>query len=211
MFSFIFNDLNSKDEKLYIEGIPSFPSFTDDDNIYSMNFAYKNTNEGLRKYTRLKNKLKGTGILRTSLSDDTFLRVEEVIFKELEKNKTYTVNQVSFIVEPYIYVNSGEDIITITTKPYNIYKADVTTSKPRLKIYGLGIGNVSINNKTLYLNMSENSIIVDSYLEEAFSNSGFMNNCILSGSEWLTLEAGDNVITYSGGITKIELIPNWRY
>lgn len=208
-FSFIFNELNSLDEELYVESIPPFPSFDEDDNMYTIVFAYKNTNDNLRKYMRLKSTFKGRGKLKTNLSNDTFLKVEKVTFKEVEKNKSYIVNAVTFHIEPYIYFDNGEDVITITSKSYSMYKSMVGESKPRIKVYGNGIGSLTINGNVIQLNMSESWIIIDSEMREAFSNTGLLNNDIESGN-FPSLKNGENVITFSGGVTKLELIPKWR-
>lgn len=208
-FSFIFNELNSLDEELYVESIPPIPSFDEEDNLYTIIFAYKNTSEGLKKYMKLKSIFKGRGKLRTSLSCDTFLKVNSVNFKEVEKNKTYTVNAVTFNIEPYIYFNNGEDVITVTTKPYRLYKSIISDSNPRIKVYGNGLGTISINGNIIRLNMSESWLIIDSELRDVFSNSGLLNNDIESGI-FPILKNGENIITFSGGITKLEIIPNWR-
>lgn len=209
-FSFIYNKLNSLDEELYIESIPPIPSFSEEDNLYTIVFAYRNSeNDNLRKYMRLKKAFSSEGELRLNNAKDIFLRVDKVTFKEIEKNRAYVVNAVTFHLDPFIYFNNGEDVITITSNSYTTYRDLVTVSKPIIKVFGTDRGNLNVNGNSIDINFSGSYIIIDSMRDECYSDTGLLNNDIQTGV-FPELIEGTNTITFSGGITKLELIPNWR-
>lgn len=53
------------------------------------------------------------------------------------------------------------------------------------------------------------SITLDGPLMEAYKGTASMNNN-MSG-DFPTLAPGMNAVSWSGSVTKIEVLPNWRY
>jgi phage-related protein len=56
-------------------------------------------------------------------------------------------------------------------------------------------------------------VVIDSELEEAyFVESGILSNAnnYMSG-EFPVLDVGNNIVTFNGGVSKLEITPNWRW
>lgn len=207
-FTFRYNDFNSVDEGLFIENIPSLPSFSEDDNLYTIVFAYKlNSDDNLMTYMKLKTVFSEGGILTTSLSSNTFLKVESVIFKEIEKNKNFVVNSVTFILEPYIYISGGDKVININKTGFKLIN-NYSECKPRVKVNGAGKCSLIINSNIIKVDITQGYMIIDSELKDVFSSNGLLTNFF--DGKFPTLLRGTNTINFSGGITSIEIIPNWR-
>lgn len=92
--------------------------------------------------------------------------------------------QVTFICNPFKYCRNNNLItITVTQNIYNPY----VYSSPNIRIYSNGQGNFILNNKTFAINTT-------TYID----------------LNYLTLESGNNAISFNGNITKIEITPNFR-
>ena len=57
-------------------------------------------------------------------------------------------------------------------------------------------------------NVTELKFTLDTSLMEAYSGVASMNNC-MSG-DFPLLEPGQNAVSWSGSVTKVEIVPNWR-
>ena len=92
------------------------------------------------------------------------------------------------------------------TNPYPV------KAKPYIKIYGAGKATLTV--QTPSTNESWNFSALDSYTE---CDSELMNfykgtkskNDKVTGSGFPCLYPGKNTISYTGGVTKIEIIPRW--
>nr|DAF75086.1 MAG TPA: distal tail protein [Caudoviricetes sp.] len=115
--------------------------------------------------------------------------------------------EVEFTCKPQRYFKSGEvaDIFTASTEYRN--PTDFP-AKPLIKIHGSGPGTVKIGSCTVTINDIVDGMIVDSEQQDTYKDQ--MNcNSKVSILEYPKLEAGNNAITLSGGVTSIEIIPRW--
>lgn len=115
--------------------------------------------------------------------------------------------EVEFTCKPQRYFKSGEvaDIFTASTEYRN--PTDFP-AKPLIKIHGSGPGTVKIGSYTVTINDIVDGMIVDSEQQDTYKDQ--MNcNSKVSILEYPKLEAGNNAITLSGGVTSIEIIPRW--
>lgn len=149
-------------------------------------------------------------------------------FQEDKKYVAQVVNSIDFkqvfkytSVFPIIF-NCRPFKYSVNNTPISITKGTGTTiinngsliSKPLIKVYCAGDGSFKINSQEVLLtNIKSNFVILDSEVEEAYTdNNGILDNMNNSISgEIPILEVGDNVITYKGGVTKLEITPNWRW
>lgn len=119
-----------------------------------------------------------------------------------------------FNCRPFKYAVNNEPIIIATGAGTNVINLGSIKSRPIINVYCAGNGSFIINNREiLLLYISSSVITLNSELEEAyFSEAGKMvnaNNNIIG--EFPLLDVGNNSITYSGGVTKLEITPNWRW
>ena len=56
-------------------------------------------------------------------------------------------------------------------------------------------------------------VVIDSELEEAYFIEGgvLLNANNNMAGVFPILDVGNNIVTFNGGVTKLEIIPNWRW
>lgn len=77
----------------------------------------------------------------------------------------------------------------------------------RLVLHGSGEGTVSINGRTLGFESFANGTEVDGVNREAYTGLQVVSSQ-MSG-EWPYLDAGDNVVLLSGGVSSLEIYVQW--
>lgn len=130
------------------------------------------------------------------------------------------------------YNHTGNDeYIYIFCSKYtlNLYKIDIATtitpersitlknpysftSKPYIKLYGNGNGRLVIQNTTgnkiwNFSNITD-FIEVDAEQMNFYKEAELKNNTV-TGDSFPTLSKGNNIISFDGGINKLEIIPRW--
>ena len=115
--------------------------------------------------------------------------------------------EVEFTCKPQRYFKSGEvaDIFTTSTEYRN--PTDFP-AKPLIKIHGSGSGTVGIGTYTVTINDILDRMIVDSEQQDTYKDQTNCNSKV-SIPEYPKLVSGNNVISISGGVTSIEIIPRW--
>lgn len=114
---------------------------------------------------------------------------------------------VLFDCQPYAYAINN-NVITLTT-PGNINNPGNIESQPKITIYGQGNITLNINDKVIQLTDIVDSITIDSELFDCYKGDELKNNCMTG--EFPTLKVGENSISWTGEVNKIEIIPNWRW
>lgn len=115
---------------------------------------------------------------------------------------------IHFQCKPQRFLKTGNEAI-IVTAPQTLYNPYMPTL-PLLKVYGKGSGAVVVGNTTVTIENISEFIILDSEVQNAYKGTQNQNNKIrLSNYQFPKLQTGENKIAFSGGITKIEIIPRW--
>jgi len=128
---------------------------------------------------------------------------------QLNKIGTFTVN---FSCHPMRFSYDGQATTTISSSGATLTNPYPFVAKPYLKIYGAGKATLTVQASSY--NATWNFSALDSYTE---CDSELMNfykgtkskNDKVSGSGFPCLQPGKNTISYTGGVTKIEIIPRW--
>lgn len=119
---------------------------------------------------------------------------------------------IKFDCKPFCYRKDGDIAIEFLTggKLYNDYFHD---AKPLIKVYGTGAGRLNIG--AYSVDFLENTTLKDGYpvyldceMQNAYNVNGNQNNTI-KADEFPVLVDGENTISFSGGISKIEIVPRW--
>lgn len=112
----------------------------------------------------------------------------------------------SFVAKPQRWLKDGEKTITLESGDtlYNAYYPAL----PLITVYGNGPGTLMIGNYTVTVNSLDQSLVIDCDTQNAYK--GTLNkNSTISANPFPKLESGDNVISWSGGITGVEIVPRW--
>lgn len=151
--------------------------------------------------------------LEDSLYPDIFRMaiVKEPIQPEVMRyNRTGTFD-VTFHCKPQRYLKSGEFATTLT-EPTTLY-GDGFVAKPLITVYGSGAGTLTVGDTTVEIKDMADQLTLDCDLQTAYRQVGDgapenMNGSIYAPN-FPELGKRENPISWTGGVTKIEIIPRW--
>lgn len=158
----------------------------------------------------IKSKFQGSGNLILSNESDRYYKafvVGAIIFER--QIRDIYICSITFRLQPFAY-EVNQSAITTFSQPYTLTNHTNTTAQPIIEVYGNGSGILSINNTDIQIREIGGCIILNFELKEAYGQDGSSKNTqILTDYEKLII--GENVISWSGGITDIIIYPNWRW
>ena len=119
---------------------------------------------------------------------------------------------VNFDCAPQSFLKSGEHAVVFSAASV-LHNPTAFTARPLITVYGTGAGTVTIGGSTVIINEITDPIILDCELQDAYSQPGEgapeNQNGNIRAVPFPSLAPGDNVIAFTGGITKLEIIPRW--
>ena len=151
-------------------------------------------------------------VAKTLAFDDSpnfFYKIKRAQISDTETIiKSSGIFNVEFHAEPFEYESSS---VLEYENPSNLLIRNNTTyfSQPVFKIFGQGNIKLYVNDGLIEIKQINNSIVIDSEMQEAYYNDSNMNHQ-MSGS-FPTFEIGENRIRLEGNVNKIEILPQWRW
>jgi len=133
--------------------------------------------------------------------------INQIEVEQLVQGQTYHTFTVLFESQPHKY-SLDNNVVTLTSVG-TLYNVGSTISKPVIKVFGTGSITLTINGLNVYLTNVSEYVTLDSNLEDAFKDSVYKNTDMQG--EFPVFEVGQNTISWSGSITKLEIQPNWRW
>lgn len=114
---------------------------------------------------------------------------------------------IEFDCNPQNYIASGLHPLKYSsgTRLNNLYHF---AALPLIKVYGSGAGTLTIGKQVINIKSLNEWVMLDSETQNAYKGTINKNSSIYA-PEFPTLEPGENVIAWSGGIEKIEITPRW--
>lgn len=158
--------------------------------------------------------LHGEGDIQFSNEPDKYYRVkvhEQIDFERLLRFRTA---EVKFFTQPFKY-SATERMKTIDVtglQTAEIRNSGNYFSKPITRLTGTGMINMFVNGVqkfTLDLGTGD-TITLDTDKQEAYSTGMVLKNRQMNGN-FITLEVGKNTITWTGNMTKIEIMHHSRW
>lgn len=119
-----------------------------------------------------------------------------------------------FNCKPFKYSVMNEVINVASGMGASIFNRGTVKSRPIIKAYCSGNGSFNINGRKVELtDIDKDFVVIDSELEEAyFVEDGVLLNANNNmAGEFPFLDVGNNIVTFDGGVTKLEITPNWRW
>ncbi|MED2772814.1 phage tail family protein [Bacillus thuringiensis] len=139
--------------------------------------------------------------------DDVHRKIKHVemgdITTEIEEHGEF---EVDFTLDPFEYT---EDVNLKLTKPGVIYNPGTIESDPKFWIVGNGTFRITINDVSFQIKDVNGSVVIDSEVLEAYTDTISMNNKMVG--QFPILGVGENKIEWSGSIQFMEIRPRWRY
>ena len=111
-------------------------------------------------------------------------------------------------IEPFDYLVEGSKVITLTSST-TLVNPGTYYSTPTLKIYGSGTINMSIGSYSFQVTNVSGYVQINSALLECYKDTDPLGNEMKG--RFPLFVPGSNKITLSAAITKVELVPNWRF
>lgn len=156
--------------------------------------------------------LKGKG-------DIIFSNERDKLYKGFVKNqipfsqvvREFRAFPVIFEVQPFKYaVNALNDTIIIQKSPFSFWGNGTVEAAPIINIYGNGNINLTINGRGVSLQGINERITINSEIMDAYKDN--QNQNMKMAGEFPLLKAMENnIISYTGNVEKIEIIPQWRW
>lgn len=133
-------------------------------------------------------------------------RINNIVpLEEVIRNQLYNF-LIKFKCQPFKYHLSGKKKIVITSTGTIINNPGTYKSLPLITVYGSGKGSLIINGVTYSITNIGGSMTIDSDIQEVLNGKGDY----LQTDDFIELPVGKSIINFSGGITKVEIIPYWR-
>ena len=115
--------------------------------------------------------------------------------------------KLTFRCDPGLYLVSGLKPIFINSN--KSIKNNYGISKPNFEINGEGMCTLTVNNKSVTINVGQ-SIIINTEKKLCYKNDGSMTNITTGRYKDLYLQEGNNYISINNGF-ELYITPNWRW
>ena len=144
------------------------------------------------------------------LNPNRTYKVKNISLGEVETDNAIFYNfEAIFTCEPFSYI-LNEEMVEITTNNFNYYYKGTAHGEMKLKIYGTGNIQLTINDEVVQINNVTDNVTLDSKLLLCLNSDGTNKSKEMIGNFPL-LEKGINSISWTGNITKIELTPRTAF
>lgn len=117
--------------------------------------------------------------------------------------------EITFNCKPQKFLKTGDR--TKAFKKSGIIKNPTTfESYPIITVKGAGDGSITIGSYVVDIKNINSSIVIDCDYQDAYSGSVNKNQDVtLRNGAFPRLVPGNNTISFSGGVTSLEVIPKW--
>lgn len=115
---------------------------------------------------------------------------------------------VAFDCKPQRFLKSG-DIPVIVRATSKLRNPTGFKSLPIIKVNGSGKGNLRVGDYLITISNISPYLTIDSELQDAYKGTTNCNSRITLSNGFPKLIKGENEISFSGGITSVEVIPKW--
>ena len=115
---------------------------------------------------------------------------------------------ISFNCKPQRFLKSGEKK-TIFLNNGTIYNYTNFDSLPIIIVNGIKDGEIRIGKYTIIISSIDSSLTINSEIQDVYTGTINKNSTINLINGYPKLIPGENEISFSGGITSLEVIPKW--
>jgi predicted phage tail component-like protein len=234
MLSFIFGGKDSyKDFGIYMEKRPNLPSpkrrvsyidvpgrdsslrhdeGTYEDMALSVECSFKG--DIYSKISSIKSWLLGAGetdLVFSYQPDRKYIAqvVNSIDFEVVLRITSHFV--IVFNCQPFQY--AAENTPVNITQNATLVNPGTVSAFPTVKVNGTGAGSVTVNGKIVSFSSIDQHVILNSEIQETYKDVGteLINKNATKTGDYPVLLQGENVISFSGEITSLEVTPNWRW
>lgn len=116
--------------------------------------------------------------------------------------------EITFDCKPQKYLLFGETKIVLAAPGTLLHNPYAFTALPLITVYGSGPGNLQVGSTTVQIKALDGSLTLDSEIQDAYKGTQNKNNTIFA-PEFPKLAPGDNAVSWTGGIERVEVVPRW--
>jgi phage-related protein len=230
----IFNDISSRDYDIQVEKLPDYETPEKDYDIIHVpgrngdviidKGSYKNTR---RRYQLSVGSLtKDFVSMANAISEwlhsaSGYARLEDSYEPEYYRMAMYKDSglienllgsagrtSIAFNCKPQRFLKSGDES-TVFSEAGTIFNPTGFKSFPTIIINGNGAGVLRIGIYTVSVSSIDTSVTINSDIQDAYNGMENRNSTITLNNGFPKLVPGENNISFSGGITSVEVIPKW--
>ena len=118
--------------------------------------------------------------------------------------------KIKFMCKGKRFLKSGETVVTVSTTNTNITNPTAFASAPVIKVTGSGSGTLTVGGTQVTLNTIATGMIIDCERMTVTDASGDVNlNAYMQLGDFPKITAGTSVVQFTGGVTKLEITPNY--
>jgi phage-related protein len=168
----------------------------------------KNVKPSLRAINHFLMSNRGYRRLETSDDPEHFWLARVANGARIEQRlRTLAPFEIEFDCKPQSFLKIGEIPLYIesATTVMNKYGQ---TALPIIKVYGSGAGSLWIGSVRVDFAEIDDMTILDCDLQNAYNGKG-NRNLYIDAPDFPVLKDGETPVSFSGGITKIQIIPRW--
>ena len=117
----------------------------------------------------------------------------------------------TFDMKPQRFFKSGEYPVTFGEHG-SLYNATGRTALPLIRVYGNGAGSVTVGEITVQISSMDQHLVLDCDTQNAYNemeNTVNNWNSKISAPVFPQLHPGENPISWTGGVERLEIIPRW--
>ena len=170
-----------------------------------------------KDYTEMVNKI--SEWLHTSC---TYCRLEDsyepeyyrlaVFMEEIEFSNIYHQGaqaEIAFDCKPQRFLKVGDTPVVLTASSASMINPTSFESSPIITVYGSGAGSLTVGEYRVTISAINTAVVIDSELQDAYYQNTNKNQTVTLERGFPKLPPGKTTIGFSGGITKVEVIPKW--
>ena len=133
----------------------------------------------------------------------------QIPFEKILRGNPHCSFAVNFRCSPPFWYASNPSEVTITTGSTVVVNSGSVYSEPIIHVYGSGDITLIVNDAFIELEGVEDSIVLNSVIQEAYQGETLLNEKM--EGDFPLLKPGNNLISWSGDVSRVVIIPNWRY
>lgn len=116
--------------------------------------------------------------------------------------------EITFDCKPQKFLKAGERTVQLAQSGGVLHNPYAFSALPRITVYGTGSGNLQVGSTTVQIKALDGWVTLDSDLQDAYKGTQNKNDTI-NAPEFPALAPGDNAVSWTGGITRVEIVPRW--
>jgi len=133
--------------------------------------------------------------------------VNQISFDKILRGNPHHSFTVNFRCQPFFYLSDVEDIM-VTTSGVFISNQGNVFSEPVVKVTLTGDAEIVIGGSYFELTGITGTVTIDTPLMETYMDYESHNQNMRG--DYPKLLAGENIVSWTGGVSQIVMTPNWR-